>query len=327
MSSVAVALCTYEGRPWLESFLGGLVEQERPPDVLFVGDDGSRDGTIDLLREFARGAPFPVEITENPERLGATRNFEAVIARCEADRVALADQDDVWHPEKLARLSAALDAGPAGLVFSDADVIDESGRRTGRRLWEGVGFTDRERRRFDESPLPVLLRRSVVTGATAMFRADARDLVLPFPEALDRPANPMLHDRWIALVLAGHGSLAAVDDPLIDYRVHPAQQTGLRPPVGPGEAGRQLRRPRSVTCVELEARAAQFAALEARVEAGPAREAVGRARAHLERRAQLPDGRLRRLGGTTRELVTGRHHRWSRGWRSAVADVVRPAGK
>ena len=327
-ATVSVALCTYNGERWIEPLLESLARQTRLPDELVVSDDGSRDTTLALVADFARTAPFPVYVAVNPERQGSTFNFATAFDRCTGALIAPADQDDVWAPTKLERLAYVMDTDRLAMAFSDGTVIDDEGDTVDTTLWAGVGFTPTEQRRFARDPLGLLLRRSVVTGAAMMFRAEHLDRLLPFPPALNGPGSLMLQDRWIALVLAAVADVGAVAEPLIAFRRHDAQQTGLRDPVTPSVAGRQLRRTTASAAVGLVTRAEQLEAVRESVQgdAHPGVEArLSAAIDHLRARATLPAARPARLLGVGREWSTGRYRRYSGGARSAVADLVRSA--
>jgi len=327
--TVSVALCTYDGARWLGPFLDGLLAQALPPHELVVGDDGSTDDTLAILAAFAERAPFPVRVEVNGRRLGSTMNFGATFARCEGELIASADQDDVWAPTKLARLAAVMAADDLALAFSDGSVIDDAGRAVATTLWEGVGFDAAEQRRFDRDPLGLLVRRSVVTGAAMVLRADHLDRLLPFPAALDAAASPMLQDRWAALVLASVARIGRVAEPLIAFRRHAGQQTGLREPLTAGEVAHQLRRTSTSSAEALTARADQLEAVLGRVGGDAHAGVVARldaAVAHLRVRAGLTTARPRRLVPVGRELLAGRYRRFSGGVRSAVADLARPGG-
>jgi glycosyltransferase involved in cell wall biosynthesis len=222
---LSVAICTYNGARHLSAQLQSIAIQNRPPDELVVCDDGSDDGTSGLLYKFAAIAPFAMRVVENERNLGSTANFAKAIGLCAGDIIILADQDDVWHPDKLQRLEDAFAASPQlGLAFSDGELVDEQGHMLGQRLWQAVRFSRRERydiqrgRGFD-----VLLRRNVVTGATLAFRSCWKHLILPIPEV------GWVHDYWIALMVSAVSSIQMIDDPLIDYRCHADQQLGVLP--------------------------------------------------------------------------------------------------
>ncbi|HEX8284180.1 MAG TPA: glycosyltransferase family 2 protein [Pyrinomonadaceae bacterium] len=327
----SVAMCTYAGARFVGAQLESIAAQTRPPDELVVCDDRSPDETARLVEDFAARAAFPVRLYVNERNLGSTKNFERAVSLCEGDLVALCDQDDVWLPSKLARLEEEFRSRPrATLVFSDAEVADESGRPTGRRLWEsvGVGSAELERLRAGKG-LGDLLSGSTVTGATAALRADLRRLALPIPDGL-----PLIHDAWIALLAACAGEVVPVEEPLVLYRRHAGQQVG---PLGrrtaaggfgalaAGEAASALGRANPYAETLAVARAVRDRLAE---QSGPGFE-TGRALseldarvAHLEAREGLPRARLLRAWPVLRELVTLRYGRYSNGVASAAKDLL-----
>ena len=100
--TVSVVMATFNGAEFLDEQLESLVTQTQLPDELVVVDDASTDGTQEILRSFARRAPFPVQIVEQPYHVGTSPNFEEGIVRSSGDLVAIADQDDRWRPDKIA---------------------------------------------------------------------------------------------------------------------------------------------------------------------------------------------------------------------------------
>ena len=231
----------------------------------------------------------------------------------------------------MSAIPAALDllvTGCTAVTMDDAGtVIDDAGRAVATTLWAGVGFDARAQRAFARDPLGLLLRRSVVTGAAMMFRSRHLDRLLPFPPVLNEPGSLMLQDRWIALVLACLDRVEVVDEPLIAFRQHDAQQTGLRQVLTVGEVVHQLRRSTATSSETLIARAAQFEEVRERVGSdghSRAREQLTAAIGHLRTRASLPARRRARLGNVARELVSGRYHRFSSGSSSVLADLSRP---
>src|SRR5690606_19224477 len=154
----------------------------------------------------------------NTDRLGSTRNFENAIRACNGDIIFLCDQDDVWYPEKMARIEERFVRKPGtGAVFTDADVVDENLFPSGERLWKAFKFSPKEQSRVAAcDALSVLVKHPVVTGATMAFRSTYRDLVLPLADTW--------HDAWISLLISATSSLEALSEPLIAYRQHGANQ-------------------------------------------------------------------------------------------------------
>ncbi|MFY9314149.1 MAG: glycosyltransferase family 2 protein [Burkholderiales bacterium] len=308
-----VALCTYNGERYLRAQLESIAAQSRRPDLLVACDDASRDGTPALLEAWAAQAPFEVRIVRNPANLGYLRNFEQAVALCDADLVALSDQDDCWRDDKLEKLEAVFRTdAQAAAVFSDAEIVDEDLRPLGYGLLDVLRVSDAEREAARAGRLlPVLLRRNVVAGATLALRAGWKSRLLPMPDSV-------VHDEWIALFAAAHGALRFVPERLIRYRQHAANQIGARR-WNLAEHYRSLQRPR-------RAENRRVLALMNRL-----RERLGRGDpgiegkiAHLERRVALPPARLLRLPAIAAEYMNGRYSRYSSGWRTAVRDLISP---
>jgi glycosyltransferase involved in cell wall biosynthesis len=219
---ISVALCTYNGEPFLRQQLESIQQQTRLPDELVVCDDRSTDQTVAILREFGATVSFPVVIVQNPETLGSARNFEKAFRLCTGDLIALSDQDDIWYPNRLQRSEQEFVAHPrAGLVFSDADIIDDQNRLQQGTLWQRLGFAGKRMQDLLAGQFVVLAKHRFVTGATVMFRADLRDRCLPVSPG-------WIHDEWITLVIATLSDLRPIDQPLIRYRLHGAQQVGFQ---------------------------------------------------------------------------------------------------
>lgn len=194
MNKFSIAMCTFNGGSYVKQQLESIAAQTRAPDELVVCDDCSTDETIQILEEFSRSALFPVGIFVNEQTLGSTKNFERAASLCQGDLIAFSDQDDVWMPEKLALLEAEfLNHPDVGLVFSDAELVDEELRPLGSLMWNEVGFREREKNLVKKGrALDVFLPGWSVTGATMAFRSRFVEVILPIPTDL-----PMIHDGWI----------------------------------------------------------------------------------------------------------------------------------
>ena len=325
--NISIAMCTWNGKQYLREQLASISQQTRPPDELIVCDDNSTDDTVAIVSDFAATAPFPVHLHRNEQNLGSTKNFERAIGLCAGDVIALADQDDVWLPEKLRRIEDCFARAPAtGLVFTDAEVVDENLKSLGYRLWQSVGFDQAARRLVrDGRALDVLLPGWTVTGATLAFRARFRDLVLEIPTDL-----ALIHDGWIALLIASVAGVSFIDEPLIKYRQHARQQIGAKErqdddaPAGLDSARQALRRTNSYDeMIAIGMRAQQR--LAERSDAYPSADASAKLEQrlkHLRARANLPKGTLRRAPLVLRELLSRRYHRYSNGVYSAVKDLL-----
>lgn len=212
---VSVAMCTFNGAHYLPQQLESIARQTRRPDEIVICDDGSSDRTLEILEKFRAVYPHTVRIVRNAERLGPAKNFEQAIALTSGEAVALADQDDVWYPEKIERLTAVLEKDPGiGLVFSNARCIDGEGKPFPFDLWEAVGINGSIKQLIAADRLfEVILKRGLIVGCCLMFRGGLKSLALPVEAELG-------HDWWITTVAAFFSHIVYVDAYLMDYRVH-----------------------------------------------------------------------------------------------------------
>jgi glycosyltransferase involved in cell wall biosynthesis len=313
---ISVALCTYNGERFLSQQLASIARQTRLPDELVVCDDRSTDRTVAMVREFAASAPYPVRIFENEHNLGFAANFERAIRLCEGNLIALSDQDDIWYRVRLERSEQEFAAHPqAGLVFSDADVINDSNELAGPTLWQRLGFAGKREHQLLAGQYVVLAKHRFVTGATVMFRASLRDRFLPIGEG-------WIHDEWIALIAAAFSDLRPIDQPLIRYRIHGSQQVGFRNKLEQRTQGNRAQRhwgrlAESVKELQQLCDALSAMALE---RGRPVLRAYQGHLQFLSFRANLPAPRLARFGPILRQSSQYGVH--ASGLASALKDLV-----
>lgn len=221
---VSVALCTYNGERYLPAQLASILNQSRRPDEIVVSDDASEDATSAILERFAGVSEVPVRIVRGPQE-GVTANFQSALQHTTGDLVALCDQDDVWHPERLARAVAVFDRDPDLLLLhGDARLVDANGEPLGHTLFEALRVPAEEW--WNHPPAEVFatyLRRNLATGATTTFRRDLLSAAVPMPKA-------WVHDEWLAILAAAIGRVSVLREPLVDYRQHGANEIGIRVP-------------------------------------------------------------------------------------------------
>jgi hypothetical protein len=211
---VAICMATHQPPPGLlERQLDSIRAQTHRNWVCVISDDASDPERFAALEEQVAGDPR-FAVSRSPRRLGFYRNFERALALAPADAryVALADQDDAWHPDKLATLLAEI--GDARLAYSDMRVVRPTGELLADTYW-GV-------RSNNHSDMLSLLVTNSVTGAASLFRRDLLDDALPFPPA----QFAHFHDHWIALCALATGEIRYVDRPLYDYVQHGAAVVG-----------------------------------------------------------------------------------------------------
>jgi glycosyltransferase involved in cell wall biosynthesis len=321
---VTVALCTHNGAPYIEQQVLSIVTQVPAPFEIVLGDDASTDGTVELAESVAKAHGVPLVVRRHDPALGVSGNFADAIAHARGDLIALSDQDDVWHPGKLAahleRFAADADLL---LTHSDARLVDAVGTPTGSTLLDALEATAAERAGLERGDaFATLLRRNLVTGATVVLRRRLVDAALPV-------AHGWVHDEWLAAIAAATGTLRLLPAQLIDYRQHGGNQIGARRP-SMSDRWAKLREQREPRASALVARTtALVSALEGLGEAvPPERLAAARARlAHERRRRALPRVPIARIPRILAAAVRGDYSRYSRGSIDMLRDLVQPARK
>ena len=212
---VSVLLPCYNASSTLDEALESLTNQSLTDFEIVAVEDGSTDGTLKTLHEWAR-QDERIRVLEQ-EHGGIVCALNAGLAACRASYVARMDSDDRSHPERLERQAAYLDLHPEVGVLSCRVAGFPTGQvRQGFQIyldWLNALISDDDIRRemFVESSLPhpsVTFRREVVV-ATGGYQD------LGWPED---------YDLWLRLYLAG-ARFARLEETLLEWREHPERLT------------------------------------------------------------------------------------------------------
>lgn len=200
---ISIAMCTYNGERFLAEQLQSILDQTYSPLEIIIVDDCSTDGTRAIVSTFmAKDAR--IRLIENETNVGFVRNFERALLACAGTYISLADQDDIWLPEKVQRLHEEI--ANHLLIYSNVELIDENGKRLGGRF-PSVN-------RIDGQCALSLVLDNCVTGHACLMHRDLLALALPMPKAL------FAHDQWLAIAAAASGRLKASEQVLSLYRKH-----------------------------------------------------------------------------------------------------------
>jgi glycosyltransferase involved in cell wall biosynthesis len=205
---IAICMTTYRPDPeLLRAQIDSIRAQTDTNWTCVISDDFSEPERYEHILQVVDGDPRFL-VSRAPEWIGFYRNFERAmtLAPPDAQLIALSDQDDVWHPEKLSTLRASI--GSAPLVYSDQRLTDPTGRVLRETMWVG--------RSNNRTNMASMLVANTVTGAAMLIRRDVVERALPFPEC----PGMQFHDHWLALVALASGRVQYVDRPLYDYVQH-----------------------------------------------------------------------------------------------------------
>jgi glycosyltransferase involved in cell wall biosynthesis len=290
VTTFTVVMAARDTRATVGAAIRSVLAQTRGDFELVVIDDGSSDGTPDVVRGFA--GDERVRLVELPRSGGAAAARAAGIEAGGGELVSLIDSDDLWMPGYLEAMGAALDADPgAGFAYTDAWYLDDRSRRI-RRV-SAMGY-----QRPPEPPpasaselFDALVERNFVFNAVTVRRA-AIDAAGP-PDA--RLRSMIDWEWWLRLAATGHRAIR-VPGRLGVYRLRPESLS--RDPLLVASGQRDLWRTVAEEYDlpddrrrELRARAARF---DAEVEALSGRRRLALAAWRARRRVAAARARLRR---------------------------------
>jgi glycosyltransferase involved in cell wall biosynthesis len=204
--SVSVIILAYREPEFLNGLLRGLAQQTLPPAEILIVDDASG---ADITSRYELPSNAHLLVNHERQALAAvSRN----IARQHAhgDLVAFVDQDDLWHPEKLAIQVAALEAQPKALLhYTHVQLVDEALAPLPRQSRFVPLGTD---------PLASLLKRNTIAYSSVVMRRVALDSLGGFDESIRAAAD---WDMWLRVAAAG--PMLADARPLLIRRMHGRQ--------------------------------------------------------------------------------------------------------
>ena len=181
--------------------LDSLVAQTKPANVIIAVDDGSKDSTCEILERYKD--KLPLEITKFEKNRGHRTSFSTALEKAcqllaDDDLIFLADQDDIWAPNKIEVMSQKI--GDNSMIFGDAEIIDGEGKVTDSSWRKKAEIVEQL------SQQALLTGYTNVTGCMVAFKAGLLKTALPIPQ--DVP----VHDQWITLCATAENGYCAITD-------------------------------------------------------------------------------------------------------------------
>ena len=299
---LSVALCTYNGEKYLAEQLETIAQQTVKVDEILICDDQSTDNTLGIAQAFIQQG-LPLKIYQNPQRLGVRQNFAQAIQSCQGDIIFLCDQDDRWHPDKVAIMITEFSQAPETLlIFSNGELVNADAQPLNCQLWQALPTPPQTYPSFT-----ALLNNDWITGAACAFRRELIEDALPIPPH-------WVHDAWLGLIASTVGEVKAIPDLLIQYRQHESNQIGLKPP---SLKQKITKIGRLIVTQPTETAEKYYPLLERLPVTHPKRQyLIGKIR-HLENRQHK-----HRLAGIFKEIFNRGYTQYANGWKSVVRDLM-----
>ena len=202
--AVSVVASSFNGAAYIEEQIRSILQNLGPKDELIVSDDGSTDGTLQILESFSSDPR--VKILHGPGK-GVKQNVAFALSKARGDILFLADQDDVWSDRKVETVLRAFEDTHAHLIVHDAEVVDADGTTVLCPSYFahrgcGAGFMKNT-------------MRNTYIGCCMAFKRVLLPYVLPIPEGIE------MHDQWIGLMAGKHRfRVFFLEEKLLRYRRH-----------------------------------------------------------------------------------------------------------
>lgn len=202
---ISVAVVTYNGETYLREQLDSILANLNMGDELVVSDDGSVDTTLDILRSYQE-QDARIRVVNGPGE-GVIANVECALKECRGDYIFLADQDDVWMPDKVDKVLKVFDEKGAMLVMHDARVMDADCKEV---LMPSF-FVYRHSGR---GAVKNIIKNTYM-GCCMAFRREVLDIIFPIPKDIQ------MHDQWIGVKCdMRYHRTEILPEQLICYRRH-----------------------------------------------------------------------------------------------------------
>ena len=198
---ISVCIATYNGERFIREQIDSILRQLSSDDEIIVSDDGSTDDTISIINSIDDKR---IRIIEGPRKHSPTPNFECAMKVAKGDYIFMADQDDVWKPNKVEVCMKWLQEYDC--VVSDAEVTDSNLNPLYPSLYTIMQV--RQGRIYNT------VWKNGYTGCCMAFRRNVLNASLPFPK------NIPMHDIWIGNVAAYKYNMKFIPDKLIYFRRH-----------------------------------------------------------------------------------------------------------
>lgn len=315
----SVALCTYNGKSFLAEQLDSLVIQSILPGEIVICDDGSTDGSVEVIEQFSRRSPIPVRLVANQLQLGPARNFFQALSLCSGEWIFFCDQDDIWLPDRIERFSQIVERFPeANLFVSDGLLLRDQSVDPRQTLFRAFHLSSQEIELINNGQAATILARHVfATGAAMLVR---RDWATNIPE----PQADYLHDEWLAWMAGSR--IRVLNQPTFLYRQHAQQVTGIDSRII-GQIKR-LFRPQAKASRSIDQAINRLEVLssiqleEFQPDALSTRRLIEQKIRFLCQRRELPENRLLRAFPILLKIGLDAYRRYGSGWRTVIKDLV-----
>lgn len=209
---VSVILATYNGEMFIREQLESILSQTYPNIELIVIDDCSTDSTLNQIQAVCNNNNS-CRLIRNDSNLGYIKNFEKGMSFAQGVFIAPADQDDVWHPEKIEILINSIDE-KTNIVYCDSLLVNYKGESLGKKLSDVKQLTN-----FNNCIMFAI--GNSAAGHAMLIKRNVLFDSIPFPTMIP-------HDHWLGFVASLNGEVKFINKVLVHYRQHSSSVFGAK---------------------------------------------------------------------------------------------------
>jgi teichuronic acid biosynthesis glycosyltransferase TuaG len=195
---VSVVMPVYNCEAYIRQAVRSVLEQEVPLELIVI-DDGSKDGTAEIMQDFL--VDDRVIYLKNETNMGVAATRNRGVREAKGSYVAFLDADDYWRPNKLARQLALIKEKQVVLCATGRELVDREGNPLNKVIpvKEEIVYKD-------------MLKQNWINNSSILVK---RDVLLEFPMEADEIHEDYL--LWLK-VLRKYGRACAINEPLLVYR-------------------------------------------------------------------------------------------------------------
>lgn len=220
---ISIAMTTYNGAQYAAEQLRSILEQTQPADEIIICDDGSKDDTVEIIRNvIGEYKTDRVQLIVNEQNQGYIANFHKAISLTHGDFIFLADQDDVWHCDKIEKTMAVMEKTGAAAICTKSRLIDGDGQEISNTAYLISVFLAKLSAELGRISFRDLVIENVAQGCTYCFTKEVKQWYLRVN------SSHLVHDYQILLIASLIGDVYAYNQALIDYRIHDKNSVGLQ---------------------------------------------------------------------------------------------------
>lgn len=207
---ISIAMATYNGEKYIKEQIDSILKQINKNDEIIISDDGSTDKTIEIIKKYKDKR---IKIINGPQK-GVKQNFANSISNCHGKYIFLADQDDIWMPNKVESVLKVFEEKKCMCIVHDCFVFNSENKE---QIYDSFF-------KFRKSGAGIFknILKNTYIGCCMAIDGRLKKYILPIPNSIE------MHDQWIGIIGEKKGKSIFIKDKLLQYRRHSNNVTSMK---------------------------------------------------------------------------------------------------